>query len=71
MRRRGDGLELRVRRTIGPALWLTVAPLLPRIGRVTIDDAELKPQATMVGATTRQAVSLEVTGEHQILFEEG
>ena len=71
LRRRPTGLELRVRRTVGVPLWLTLAPLLPRAGRVSIDGAELKPQAMMVGATTRQAVSLEVSGEHEILFEEG
>ncbi len=70
LRRRAAGLDIRVRRTVGAPLWLTIAPELPRPGRVTIDGAELRPQAMMVGAATRQAVSLEVTGEHEILFEE-
>jgi hypothetical protein len=69
LRRRGPGLEVRLRRTAGPPLWVTVAPLLDSLpDAVEVDGEDVRPHIAAFGGTVRQAVSLEVAGEHDVVY---
>ncbi len=69
VQRREEGLSVAVRRTLGPGLWVTVAPLCPTLPvRVEVDAEEVKPETTGWGTGLRCAVSLEAANEHEVRY---
>jgi len=67
--RSGAGLVIALQRTLGPALFVTLAPwcrVLPV--RVRADGNDVRPDVSGWGAGVRCAVSLEATGEHEVLY---
>jgi glycogen debranching enzyme len=70
VRRRGPRLAVRVRRTGGPPLWLTVAPWLPSAGyRMLVDDHAVRPAVASFGALVKAAVGFQASGEHEVVAE--
>jgi hypothetical protein len=60
---------LALRRTLGPALFVTLAPWCPTLAlRVEVDGQAVKPEATGWGSGLRCAVSFEAAGEHEVRF---
>ena len=69
IQRRDEGLSIGLRRTLGPGLFVTLAPWCPTLPlRVEVDGEEVKPEATGWGAGLRCAVSLEAASEHEIRY---
>ena len=70
LRRSGPALDVGLRRTAGPPLWLTIAPLLERpASAVEIDGQRLTPAHTTIGEGVRSAVSFQSAEENQLRFE--
>ena len=69
IQRRDDGVSIALRRTLGPALFVTLAPWCPTLAlRVEVDGQAVKPEATGWGSGLRCAVSFEAAGEHEVRF---
>jgi hypothetical protein len=69
LHRRDDGLSIALRRTLGPGLWVTVAPWFAALPvRVEVDGEEVRPEVTGWGGGLRCAVSLEAAGEHEVRY---
>ena len=69
IQRRDEGLLIGLRRTLGPGLFVTLAPWCPTLPlRVEVDGEVVKPEATGWGAGLRCAVSLEAASEHEVRF---
>ncbi len=69
MQRDDTGLLIAVRRTLGPGLWVTLAPWCPSLPlRVEADGEEVKPEVTGWGAGLRCAVSFEAGAEHEVRY---
>jgi glycogen debranching enzyme len=67
--RHDDGLSIAARRTLGPGLFLTLAPWCPTLPlRVEVDGEIVKPETSGWGGGLRCAVSLEATGEHEVRY---
>ncbi len=67
-RREGE-LAATVHRSLGPGLFLTLAPLLPSLPtRVEADGEAVRPEVTAWGAGVRCAVSFEAAGEHTVRY---
>ena len=64
-----DGLSIALRRTLGPGLFVTLAPWCPTPPlRVEADGEVVKPETTGWGSGLRCAVSLEAAAEHEVRF---
>ncbi len=71
-RRRGPRLSVRVRRALGPPVWLTVAPWVPSPAvRMLVDDHPVTPTVTSVGEAVKASVGFEASGEHEVVVENG
>lgn len=69
MMRRDDGFTLALRRTLGPGLWVTLAPWCPTLPiRVEVDGEEVRPEVGGWGTGLRCAVSLEAASEHEVRY---
>ncbi len=69
IQRRDDGLSIALRRTLGPGLFVTLAPWCPTLPvRVEVDGEVVKSDTTGWGSGLRCAVSLEAAGEHEVRF---
>ncbi|MGA2383002.1 MAG: GH116 family glycosyl hydrolase [Gemmatimonadales bacterium] len=69
IQRRDDGFSIALRRTLGPGLFVTLAPWCPTLPlRVEVDGEAVKPDTTGWGSGLRCAVSLEAAGEHEVRF---
>jgi glycogen debranching enzyme len=67
--RGGEGLVVGLRRTLGPALRVTVAPWCPALPvRVCADGDDVRTDVSGWGAGLRCAISLEAGGEHEVRF---
>jgi len=72
VRRRRKALELSLRRTLGPPLWLTVAPWLDAAPpRVEVDGQNVAPVALDADGIVRHGVSFQAGGEHDLRFVAG
>ena len=70
-RRRGE-LTLGLRRTMGPPLWVTLAPGVPAVPTTaTLDDQEVRPALQAWGDGVRASVSFEASGEHELKVTPG
>ncbi len=70
--RRGRSTALALRRTLGPPLWLTVAPLLEAAPAVvTVDGHDVAPVLTAVAEGVRAAVGFQSGAENEIVYEGG
>jgi hypothetical protein len=69
LHRRDDGLVIALRRTLGPGLWVTLAPWCPSLpARVEVDGEEVQPEATAWGEGLRCSVGLEAPAEHEVRY---
>jgi hypothetical protein len=69
VRRRPAWLDIGVRRTSGPALWITVAPWLSAApARVEVDGNSMQPQAEPWGRGVCCPVSFQAAAEHSVQF---
>jgi glycogen debranching enzyme len=69
VRRRASTLGIAVRRTLGPALWLTVGSRFASLPQsVEVDGEAVKPEVTAWGGAVRCAVGFEASGEHEVRF---
>ena len=70
LRRSGGALDVGLRRTAGPPLWLTVAPFLPAAAAsVEIDGQDVVPVNTPLGEGVRTSVSFQSGAENQLRFQ--
>jgi len=69
LKRRAGALDVALRRTSGPPIWLTLAPWLgAATSQVEVDGEKVTARATTLGLGTRSAVALQVGGEHEVKF---
>jgi hypothetical protein len=69
-RRRGPRLSVRIRRTLGPPLWLTLAAWAPSAGcRMLVDEQPVRPTETSFGALVKASVGFQASGEHEVVME--
>lgn len=67
--RGGGALAIGLRRTLGPALRVTLAPWCPVLPvRVRADGAVVHPEVSGWGSGLRCAVSLEAPGDHEVRY---
>jgi glycogen debranching enzyme len=72
LKRRAQSLDIALRRTSGPPVWLTLAPWLgTAASHVEVDGERLAARVTTVGTLMRSAVALQVGGEHEVRFVAG
>ncbi len=69
--RRGRRTGMTLRRTLGPPLWLTLAPLLGAApSRTAIDGHEIVPVLTPLAEGVRAAVGFQAGAENEVVYEE-
>ncbi len=69
VRRRGRGLDMQLRRTLGPPLWLTVAPWLDAAARVVeVDGEAVQPHVLSAGEGRRSSVTFQCGAENEVRF---
>ncbi len=69
LHRREGEVALSLRRTLGPGLWVTLAPRLPSLPvRVEADGEPTRPEVTGWGTGFRCAVSFEAEAEHEVVY---
>lgn len=67
--RHGSELAAQLRRTLGPGLWITLAPRFATVpARVEVDGEAVRPEVTGWGVGVRCAVSLEAGAEHEVRY---
>ena len=67
--RRDGEITAALRRTLGPGLWISVAPRLPALPTLVEADGEVvRPEVSGWGAGFRCAVSLEAAAQHEVVF---
>jgi glycogen debranching enzyme len=72
MRRRGQDLQIDLRRTAGEPLWLTLAPWLPAVPAAAhLDDHEVQLSLQAWGEGVRAGVSFQATSEHSLRVQLG
>jgi hypothetical protein len=58
-----------LRRTLGPGLFVTLAPWCPTLPlRVEVDGEAVRPDTTGWGTGLRCAVSLQAAAEHEVRY---
>jgi hypothetical protein len=68
-RLKADGLEMRIWKRVGPAIWVTASPWLAAApSAVEIDGTRMQPRVTADGDGVRAAVEFQASGEHEISF---
>lgn len=68
VRRRARRLLVQVKRTLGPPLWVTVAPWLHApVTRMTVDEHEVRAVTTATAG--RAGVEFQASGEHEVVAE--